>query len=46
MDANGSRSKAVARLLKKLGVQASFECFLCLVVCWHVSSLLTSEVRN
>ena len=28
MDANGARSKAVARLLKKLGVQANFECFM------------------
>jgi hypothetical protein len=27
MDVNGSRSKAIARLLKKLGVQASFIVF-------------------
>ena len=27
MDYNGARSKAIARLLKKLGVQANFECF-------------------
>ncbi|KAK8454229.1 hypothetical protein SEVIR_5G418700v4 [Setaria viridis] len=42
MDANGARSKSIARLLKKLGVQANFECFLCLLlVRWHASSSLS-----
>jgi hypothetical protein len=34
MDANGARSKSIARLLKKLGVQANFKCFLCLLLVW------------